>query len=126
VPTLVFDGDCAFCTKCVAKIPKKAAAALTIVPWQFADLEVLGLSPAECIRALQFVDDDASISSGHAAVAAVLRRAGLPWKPIGAVMVLPPVSWLAAGVYRIVAANRARLPGGTAACALPRDESTPQ
>jgi predicted DCC family thiol-disulfide oxidoreductase YuxK len=32
--------------------------------------------------------------------------------------VLPPFSWLAEGVYRVVAANRQRLPGGTPACRL--------
>jgi predicted DCC family thiol-disulfide oxidoreductase YuxK len=31
----------------------------------------------------------------------------------------PPVRWLAAGVYRLIANNRQRMPGGTAACALP-------
>jgi hypothetical protein len=37
-------------------------------------------------------------------------------------MLLPPVSWLAAGVYSLVAANRMRLPGGTPACAVQTDD----
>jgi predicted DCC family thiol-disulfide oxidoreductase YuxK len=122
VPTLVFDGDCAFCTKCVGLIPKKAAAQLTVVPWQFADLAALGLTPEQCITALQFVDDG-HIASGHAAVASVLRRSSWPLRLAGAAMMIPPVSWLAALTYRVVAANRQRLPGGTAACALPRDDA---
>jgi predicted DCC family thiol-disulfide oxidoreductase YuxK len=121
VPTLVFDGDCAFCTKCVGLIPKRAAAQLTIVPWQFADLAALGLTAEQCIKALQFVDGP-KVASGHAAVAEVLRRSGWPLKAIGIVMRVPPVSWVAALTYRAVAANRQRLPGGTAACALPRDD----
>ena len=32
---------------------------------------------------------------------------------------VPPASWVAAGVYRLIAINRSRLPGGTAACSMP-------
>jgi len=28
--------------------------------------------------------------------------------------------WIAAGVYRLIANNRQRMPGGTTACALPQ------
>ena len=35
----------------------------------------------------------------------------------GALPFVPPTSWVAEGVYRVVAANRMRLPGGTPACA---------
>jgi len=124
VPTLVFDGDCAFCTECVELIPHRAAEQLTIVPWQFADLPALGLTPYQCIQALQFVDG-ARVVSGHKAVAEVLRRSGWPLKALGVAMTVPPVSWLAALTYRAVAANRQRLPGGTAACAMPRDGVRP-
>jgi hypothetical protein len=32
----------------------------------------------------------------------------------------PPLSWLAPPVYRLIARHRDKLPGGTAACALPQ------
>lgn len=122
MPTLVFDGDCAFCTKCVGLIPKRAAAQLVIVPWQFADLGALGLTQQQCVTALQFVDDGKTVSA-HLAVAEVLKRSGPLLKPVGWVMTVPPISWVAAVVYRAVAANRQRLPGGTAACALPHQQA---
>jgi predicted DCC family thiol-disulfide oxidoreductase YuxK len=115
---LVFDGDCAFCTRCVERIPKKAAQRMTVVAWQFADLDSLGLTAEDCIRELQFVDG-ARHYGGHRAVAEVLRRAGLALRLIGRAIEVWPVSPVAAFVYRKVAANRYRLPGGTAACALP-------
>jgi predicted DCC family thiol-disulfide oxidoreductase YuxK len=34
-------------------------------------------------------------------------------------MRVPPLRWIAHGVYRLVANNRDRMPGGTAACKLP-------
>ena len=43
------------------------------------------------------------------------------WRPAGRVLGLRPVTALAWPVYRWVARNRHRMPGGTAACALPPD-----
>jgi predicted DCC family thiol-disulfide oxidoreductase YuxK len=43
----------------------------------------------------------------------------LPWRITGGVLRAPGVRALAASVYRRVAANRYRMPGGTAACQIP-------
>lgn len=43
---------------------------------------------------------------GASAVAEVLRQCGQPWRALGAIMVLPGVSHLAAALYRLVARNR--------------------
>lgn len=126
LPTLVYDGDCGICTKAVGfverhLVPPTAPARrrTVIVAWQDADLAVLRLTQGECEEALQWVDVDGGISSGHRAVGRLLLRAGRWWRPLGHLALLPPTSWLAALVYRWVAANRYRLPGGTPACALP-------
>jgi predicted DCC family thiol-disulfide oxidoreductase YuxK len=119
VATLVFDGDCGFCTRCVALVPRSARRTTRVVPYQRADLVALGLTAAECAEAVQWVADDGSRASGHAAIGHLLRSGGGLWGLLGALLLVPPVSWLAAGVYRLVAANRMRLPGGTPACALP-------
>ncbi len=67
--------------------------------------------------------------AGARAVTTALRAAGSGWALLGRLLQVPPVSTLAAAVYRLVAANRMRLPGGTAACALPpvrtRDSRAP-
>ena len=42
---------------------------------------------------------------------------------MGQLLVTPPFSWAAALGYTLIARFRHRLPGGTAACALPRPES---
>jgi predicted DCC family thiol-disulfide oxidoreductase YuxK len=46
---------------------------------------------------------------------------GGAWSVLGRVMLIPPFSWLAAGVYRLVARYRYRLPGATDACRVPAD-----
>ncbi|HZP51642.1 thiol-disulfide oxidoreductase DCC family protein, partial [Actinocrinis sp.] len=65
----------------------------------------------------------APIRSGAAAVAQVLLRSRWPWRPIGALMLVPPISWLAAGAYHLVSVNRYRLPGSTPACAVANQNS---
>lgn len=117
--TLVFDGDCGFCTRCVALVPKSARRTTEVVPYQRADLAALGLTATECADAVQWVADDGSRAHGHAAIGRLLQTGRGVWWFLGSVLLVPPVSWLAAVVYRLVAANRLRLPGGTPACALP-------
>lgn len=118
--TLVYDGDCAFCSSCVTLMRRLGLGAGTVVPWQHADLRGLGLTPESCQRELQWVADDGRVSGGHAAIARLLLAGPLPWRPLGLLLLLPPLSWLARAVYRWVAVNRGRLPGGTPACALPQ------
>ena len=120
-PTLVFDGDCGFCTASVNWLKRWCRPAVRFVPWQTLDLAAHGLTEAQVTTAVQWlpVSDHAPIRSGAAAVARVLLRSRWPWRPVGALMRMPPISWLAAVVYRIVSANRHRLPGSTPACAVP-------
>jgi predicted DCC family thiol-disulfide oxidoreductase YuxK len=122
VTTLVYDGDCAFCTSSVRWVTRLRLGADVVVPWQHADLAALGLTRQQCEAKLQWVAGDGRTSSGHEAVARLLLASALPWRPLGALLLVPPVSWLAARVYDWVAANRGRMPGGTPACSLPQDE----
>lgn len=55
---------------------------------------------------------------------AIFERPGSGWPLLGALLTLPPVRWAAWGVYRLVANNRQRMPGGTSACALPARHRT--
>jgi predicted DCC family thiol-disulfide oxidoreductase YuxK len=115
-PVLLFDGDCAFCTSCVQLVERTIRPDAEIVAWQFADLTELGVSEAQAADAVQWVQADGTVRSGHEAVAAMLSSSGPAWRFAGRVLLLPGVSWAAAQAYRLVAANRHRLPGGTPAC----------
>lgn len=119
-PVLVFDGDCAFCTTSAQFAERRMKRHPTIVAWQFSDLDDLGLTQAQCEEALQWVGADGSIESGHLAVSRLLMHAGRLWWPLGAVLRVPGISWLAGVVYRTIARNRHRMPGGTPACSLPQ------
>jgi predicted DCC family thiol-disulfide oxidoreductase YuxK len=114
-PVLVFDGDCAFCTSCV-RLVEKIGPEAEIVPWQSTDLAELGLTAEQAAAAVQWIASDGTVRSGHEAIAATLKSAGSGWKLVGSMILLPGISWLAAKLYRLVADNRHRLPGGTPAC----------
>ena len=114
-PTLVYDGDCAFCQRC-SRFVRRHFHGVDVVAWQQADLAGYGLTEAQAAAAVQFVDASGRIASGHAAIAELLIARGGPARWCGRVLLLPGIRWLAQGIYRLVAANRHRLPGGTPAC----------
>jgi predicted DCC family thiol-disulfide oxidoreductase YuxK len=118
-PALVFDGDCGFCTRSAAVARRLLPAGCAVVPWQGADLAAVGTTAARAQREVLWVPPTGDVVGGARAVAAALRAAGSGWALLGRLLQLPPVGLLADVVYRVVAANRMRLPGGTPACALP-------
>jgi predicted DCC family thiol-disulfide oxidoreductase YuxK len=117
-PVLVYDGDCGFCTSC-ARFLERIGPEAEVVAWQLTDLTELGITEERAADAVQWVQADGTVRSGHEAIAAVLGSAGGIWTLAGRVLLLPGVSWVAARAYRLVADNRYRMPGGTPACARP-------
>lgn len=115
----VYDGDCAFCTSCARLAQRRVPTEAAIVPWQFADLRELGLTQAQCEEAVQWVASGQPPVAGPDAIGALLRSSRLRWRLVGWPLRLPPIRALAWPVYRWVARNRHRMPGGTAACVLP-------
>ena len=131
VPWLVFDGDCAFCTSSATwvadRLRRPAGPNAHLIAWQFVDLAALGTDSARAQREVLWVTPGGEIAGGAQAFAKWLQFRGGAYGVLGTVMRLPGVRTLAAGVYRLVADNRQRLPGGTPACALPppADSSPP-
>lgn len=121
LPVLVFDGDCAFCTNCAHALERIGPDA-KIVAWQLTDLAELGITAEQASDAVQWIQMDGTVRSGHEAIAGVLGAAGPIWKALGRTLTLPGTSWFAAKVYRLVANNRYRLPGGTPACAVAAED----
>ena len=119
-PILVYDGDCGFCTATAAWIGRRLRVPVRVAPWQSLDLAHHGLAEADVTTAAYWIDEGGRRHRGAAGVAEALVACGGGWALAGRVLRLPPVSWLAAGAYQLVARNRHRLPGATDACRLPR------
>ena len=118
---LVFDGDCAFCSTWVERLRKALPRYPETTPYQWADLDALGLSHDDVTHYAWYLTPTHQYA-GHLAFSALLRsqpRIGLRFA--GQLIATPPFSWVAALGYRFVARYRHLLPGGTPACALPRD-----
>ena len=120
MPLLVFDGDCAFCTTWVNRLEKLLPWFPATTPWQWADLDELGLSTDEVTRYAWYLTSGHQYA-GHLAFSALLRsQPSFALRFAGNLIATPPFSWLAALGYHFIATNRHRLPGGTPACAMPR------
>ena len=105
--TLIFDGDCGFCTTTANWITKNS-----MVP----------VDEKEAAAKVQLVSGG-KIYAGHHCMAKLLLLQPNPvLKFIGAVMVMPSVDPISAKVYDWVAANRQKLPGGTPACKMPKKD----
>ena len=103
--TLVYDGDCAFCCRCASWIRERSGIDMSAGSPE--DLAVLELSVEDAKRSVWWIEDGVRLA-GHAAIGKALRQVGGLWAFVGVLISTPPISWLAALVYRWVAANRHR------------------
>jgi predicted DCC family thiol-disulfide oxidoreductase YuxK len=116
---LVYDGDCSFCSSCAGWISERWQGQQPAVAWQRLSgdqLAQLGLTEDDVRSSAWWIDSTGRRSRGHLAIALALRAApGWP-SYVGRVLLVPPVRWLAAVAYPLVARWRHRLPGATPAC----------
>ena len=118
VATLIFDGDCGFCTTTANFIKARSTAPIEIHPWQFIDVASYGLTQEQTASRVYFVTGE-KLFGGHAALAKVLlAQRNWIFKVIGGIMLTPPFSWFAHLAYLLIAKYRHKLPGGTPACKL--------
>ncbi|MEW2287803.1 DUF393 domain-containing protein [Streptomyces sp. NPDC047841] len=113
---LVYDGDCGFCTASVRFITRHVRPKCTVSAWQFTDLEALGVTERRAQHEVLWVTPTGTVYGGSQALAKALLSAGPRWHILGGLLLTVPVRWLSHGVYRLVAARRHQLPGGTATC----------
>lgn len=123
-PILIFDGDCGFCTTAAHWARRRLRHGERVEPWQMLGTEVLaalGLSTRDVEEATWWVDAGGNRWRGHRAAGKVLQASGGWRRGMGWIILLPPTSWLAAGIYRVVVRWRYRLPGATPACRIDKE-----
>ena len=113
--TLLFDGDCGFCTASAERIRRWGQGRFAVVPWQRADLAALHVTAEQASSAVQWSDGE-QVASGAEAIGAALRASGGSWRLVGRAIAWPVVRVVVRGTYEVVAHNRYRLPGSTPAC----------
>ena len=98
--------------------------AFASVPYQWADLAQLGLTREEASRRIHVVGPGVTgghLAGGRAAAWLLRQSSRARWRVAGALLGAPVLRWGTELVYRLIAANRHRLPGATPACSMPRD-----
>jgi predicted DCC family thiol-disulfide oxidoreductase YuxK len=122
-PVFLFDGDCAFCSSCARWIERRIPTPTRILAWQHTQLAPLGVPEAEVADAVVMVGVDLERRLGPDAFAQLLRSSTSGgWRALGGALAVRPVAALAWPIYRLIARNRHRLPGGTPQCSMPPAE----
>ena len=113
---LIFDGDCGFCTTTARWIERRLPDAIRVAPWQILDLAEFSLAEHDVTTAAYWVDETGRAHRGHLGIGRALIAAGGAWRLIGALIVVPPISWIARPIYALIARYRHRMPGASDAC----------
>lgn len=112
-PTLVYDGDCAFCRAQIARIQRlDPGDSFAYMPSQAPDLlaRFPMLAGSEMSSGLRFVSPEGAVRVGADAVYEIARR--LPgWRWLAWLYRVPGLHALARGVYAWIAARRHALRG---------------
>lgn len=116
--TLIYDGDCGFCTATARWAERRLSDDYRVVPSQQADLDALGLTQEDVARSAWWIDPDGTRWDEHRCIAAALRAMSAPWPALGRMLTFGPISPLARRAYRLVANNRYRIrwPGNPNSC----------
>lgn len=121
--TLIFDGECGFCTRAVRWVQRlDRRHRVTVVPYQRPGvLATHGLTEADGAASVWAITPDGRRYRGAEAVNVVVSVAlgvPLPWL----IYRIPGAGWLQERVYDWVARHRGRFPGVTPYCEQYPDE----
>jgi predicted DCC family thiol-disulfide oxidoreductase YuxK len=114
---LVYDADCGFCTRSAHWLDEHPIA------WHTLDLDAVQVTQAEADANAGWLEDGRITALGADAITAALRAKRGAAGVAGRALTVPGLRRLAHLVYPRIAANRHRMPGGTAACKIepPKD-----
>jgi predicted DCC family thiol-disulfide oxidoreductase YuxK len=113
---LIYDGDCAFCKQSLSWALEKLPDFCRYVAYQKVDFAKYGLQLSDVQSQVWVVSDDLRLG-GHRAVSWLFKQQKpLFWRALGGLIeVFSPIS---AQIYKWIANNRHRLPGGTKECVI--------
>ena len=119
---LIYDGDCQFCQLSLDFGIKNLRVFPQYVACQKIDPKTFGLT-AQQVRSqiwlAQRSPANAAALGGHLAAGAILKlQPSRILRLLGWLASTPPTSWAADLLYKLIAANRHRLPGGSRACKI--------
>ena len=119
---LIYDGDCQFCQLSLDFGIKNLRIFPQYVAFQRIDPKDFGLTEKQVRSQIWLAHKTptrAAALGGHLAAGAILKLQPSWWlRALGWLASTPPTSWVANQLYKLIAANRHRLPGGSRACKI--------
>jgi predicted DCC family thiol-disulfide oxidoreductase YuxK len=119
---LIYDGDCQFCQLSLDFGIKNLRIFPQYVAFQKIDPQDFGLTASQVRSQIWLARKSPANTEalgGHLAAGAILKLQPSRWlRILGWLATTPPTSWVANLLYKLIAANRHRLPGGSRACKL--------
>lgn len=106
---LVFDGDCRFCRKSVARLHRWAGRRFPAKPSQEIEPGFAGISCADAEGALQYIDRTGARHQAAAAVFRCMEEQGISRLPWALYRQVPLFARICEFAYRHVASNRAAI-----------------
>lgn len=105
---LIYDRDRGSCASTARWLQERLPEGYVVIAHQdLPDPEALGLTPAEVSTTLHWIGVDGTAHRGHRAVGRALIACEGTWAIAGWLLVLPPLSWVAAGLYRVLSRQQA-------------------
>jgi len=119
---LIYDGHCQFCQLSLEFGIKNLRIFPQYVAFQKINPKEFGLTEEQVRSQIWLAPKSPTVGAslgGHLAAGAILGLQPSLWlRALGWLASTPPTSWVADFIYRLIAANRHRLPGGSRACKL--------
>ena len=119
---LIYDGDCQFCQLSLEFGIKYLRIFPQYVAFQKINPKQFGLTEEQVRSQIWLAPKSPAVGAslgGHLAAGAILKLQPSFWlRALGWLASTPPTSWVADLLYRLIAANRHRLPGGSKACKI--------
>ncbi len=103
---MIYDGDCAFCKRWIARWQRLTAGRVDYAPSQEAGVRFPEIPPGRFVEAVQLVEPDGRVSAG--AEAAARSLGGVPhlrWL-LALYLHLPGAAHVAGAAYRFIARRR--------------------
>ncbi len=109
-PTLIYDGDCAFCTRWAGRCVRMSDGAIEAAPARVAGERFAGIPRSRFDESVVLVEPGGEAYFGAEAIfRALAKRSRGPWRwPLFVYRHVPGVRPLCEWAYRVVAARRHR------------------
>ena len=109
MPTMLYDGDCGFCARIVARWRKTTGASIRYLPYQEARSQFPAVSETACKEAVQLLLPDGRIFSGAHAVFKAFDLAGRRFALHALYDHLPLFGRVCELFYQLIAHHRMRI-----------------